>query len=62
MLTGTDSKWYVDQPTSSHTTFVTLSRAILSYFQLPLHYDTGIELLTSFRQLSATRLSDHVQE
>ena len=47
-LTGVTSKWYVDQPTSSHTTFATLARDFLSYFQLPLRYDTGIELLTSF--------------
>ena len=49
-LTGAASKWYVDQPTSSHTTFATLARAFLSYFQLPLRYDTGTELLTSFRK------------
>lgn len=41
---------------------MTLARAFLSYIQLPVHYDTGTELLTSFRQLSVTHLSDHVQE
>ena len=61
-LIGAGSKWYVDQPPSSHTTFATLARDFLFYFQLPLRYDTGIELLTSFCQSSATRLSDHVQE
>ena len=60
MLTGEASKWYLDQASSSHTTFVTLAWDFLSYFQLPLHYDTGTKLLTSFRQLSMTRLSDHV--
>ena len=62
MLIGEASKWYVDHAPSSHTTFATISRAFLSYFQLPLRYDTGIELLTSFRQSFVTRLSNHVQE
>ena len=61
-LTGEASKWYVDQASSSHTTFATLARSFLSYFQLPLRYDTGIELLTSFHQSSATHLSDHARE
>ena len=49
-LTGEASKWYVDQTASSHTTFATIAQALLSYFQLPLRYDTGTELLNSFRQ------------
>ena len=60
-LTGEASKWYVDQASSSHTTFVTLARAFLSYFQLPLRYDTGIKLLTSFCQSSMTHLYDHAR-
>ena len=31
-LTGEASKWYVDQATSSHTTFSTIAQAFLSYF------------------------------
>ena len=61
-LTGEASKWYVDHTSSSYTTFLTIPRAFLSYFQLPLRYDTGTELLTSFRQSSATCLCYHVQE
>ena len=30
--TGKASKWYVDQASSSHTTFVTLAQDFLSYF------------------------------
>lgn len=62
MLTEATAKWYVDQPRATHSTFLTLPTDFLSYFQLPLHYDTGTEILTSFRQSSATQLSDHVQE
>ena len=59
-LTGEASKWYIDQASSSHTTFATLSWDFLSYFQLLLRYDTGTELFTSFLQSSASRLSNHV--
>ena len=62
MLTRDAAKWYVDQPAASHSIFVTLAKTFLSYFQLPLQYDTGMKLLTSFCQSSTTRLSDHVQE
>ena len=62
VLTGEASKWYVDQDPSSYTTFATIARVFLSYFQLPLRYDTGTKLLTSFRQSSATCLCDHVQK
>ena len=62
MLTGDTAKWYVDHASASHSTFATLAKVFQSYFQLPLRYDTGTELLTTFRQNSATRLSNHVQE
>ena len=61
-LTGDATKWYVDQPSASHSIFAMLTKAFLSYFRLPFWYDIGTELLTSFCQSSATRLSDHVQE
>ena len=47
---------------TSHSIFETLAKAFPSYFHLPLRYDTNTELLTSFRQSSATHLSDHVYE
>jgi len=56
------AKWYVDQTHVFHSTFVTLANDFISYFQLPLRYDMGNELLTSFRQYFATRISNHVQE
>ena len=58
-LNGATTKWYVNQPRATHSTFSTLSKAFLAYFQLSLHYDTCTELLTSFLQTSATRLSGH---
>lgn len=41
---------------------MTLAKAFLSYFQLPLWYDIGIDLLTTFCQSCATWLTNHVQE
>jgi len=55
-------QWYVDYPTASHSISAMLAKAFLSYFQLPLRYDTDTGLLTPFLQSSVTRLSDHVQE
>lgn len=60
MLTGAATKWYVDQPRETHYTLVNLATTFVSYFQLPLCYDTGTEILTSFHQTHATCLSNHV--
>jgi hypothetical protein len=34
----------------------------LNHFQLPVHYDAGLELLSTLRQDTATHISDHIQE
>ena len=34
----------------------------LNHFQLPVHYDVGIELLSTFWQDTSTHTSDHIQE
>lgn len=34
----------------------------MPYFLSPLQYDTGIEILTSFCKIYATRLSEHIHE
>ena len=34
----------------------------LNHFQLPVHYDVGTELLSTFRQDKATHISNHIQE
>jgi len=61
-LTGVDFQWYVDQPRATYSTLETLATTFLSYFQLSFDYDISIELLISFRQNSATHLSDHGRE
>ena len=42
--------------------FDDLAMNFLNKFQLPVHYDVGTELLSTFRQDKATHISDHIQE
>ena len=55
-------KWYVEQPFSTHGTFSALTIAFLTYFQLPIHHDSVMELLTHFRKTPAVHISDHLHE
>jgi hypothetical protein len=41
-LTGSSAKWYVDEKSRSHVTFESLAKAFFSFFQLPVHHDTGL--------------------
>jgi hypothetical protein len=34
----------------------------LTHYQLPIRYDTGTEILTSFKQSTSTHISDHIHE
>ena len=34
----------------------------LQYFQLPVRYDEGVEILLSFHQNTATHITDHIHE
>jgi hypothetical protein len=33
-----------------------------SFFQLPVHHDTGLELLSDFKQSTSIHISDHIHE
>jgi hypothetical protein len=41
-LTGSSTKWYVNEKSRSHVTFESLAKAFLSFFQLPIHHNTGL--------------------
>jgi hypothetical protein len=65
-LTGSSAKWYVDEILGSHATFESLAKAFLSFFQLlvlsffqllALH-DTGLELLSDFKQTITIHIAD----
>ena len=56
------AKWYVDEKSGSHATFESLAKAFLTFFQLPIRHDNGLELLSNFKQTSATHIIDHIHE
>jgi hypothetical protein len=58
MLTGPSTKWYVEEKYGSHVTFESLAKTFLSFFQLPIHHDNGLELLLEFKQTSSTHIAD----
>ena len=42
--------------------FDDLAMTFINHFQLPVHYDVGTEILSTFWQDKATHISDHIQE
>jgi hypothetical protein len=61
-LTGASAKWYVEEKSGSHVTLQSLAKAFLTFFQLPIHHNNGLELLSNFKQTSATHIADHIHE
>jgi hypothetical protein len=61
-LIGSVEKWYIELPCASFHDFNSLSMSFLTHFQLPIHYKTGTELLTSLRQTNSMHISDHIHE
>ena len=53
-LTGPTTKWYIELPKRAFVLFDDLAMNFLNHFQLPVHYDIGTELLSTFRQDKAT--------
>jgi hypothetical protein len=61
-LTGSVVKWYIKSPRCFFTGFNTLAMAFLTHYQLSIHYEMGIKILSSFKQNKATHISDHIHE
>ena len=61
-LTGSTTKWYIEFPRGAFILFDDLAITFLNHFQLPVRYDVGKELLSTFRQDKATHISNHIQE
>ena len=61
-LTGVEAKWYIEFPLESFVEFSSIATAFLKHFQLLVHYEMGVGLLTYFRQNDATLISDHIHE
>ena len=52
----------MEKPSATHGTFSALTTTFLTYFQLSIHHDSGMELLTHFRQTPTVHISDHLHE
>ena len=61
-LTSVEDKWYIDLPQAKYRDFNSLAFMFLQYFQLPVRYDEGVEILLSFHQNTATHIIDHIHE
>jgi hypothetical protein len=61
-LTEAVAKWYIELPRGFFSDFNTLAMDFLTHYQLPIRYDTGTEILTSFKQSTSTHISDHIHE
>ena len=61
-LTRPAVKWYIELPRGAFILFDDLAMTFLNHFQLPVHYDFGTELLSTFRQDKAVHILDHIQE
>ena len=48
-LTGPAVKWYIELPRGAFALFDDLAMTFLNHFQLPVRYDVGTELLSTFR-------------
>lgn len=59
---GNAAKWYIELQHASVNTFDALVMEFLNHFQLPIHYEIGTELLTSFCQDTSTHVSNHIHE
>jgi hypothetical protein len=45
-LTGPSAKWYVEEKSGSHVTFESLAKSFFTIFQLPIHHDNDLKLLS----------------
>jgi hypothetical protein len=61
-LTGSVAKWYIEFPRGFFSDFNTLAMDFLMHYQLPIRYDMGTKILTSFKQNKGTHISNHIHE
>ena len=61
-LIGAAAKWYIELPQDKYPNFNSLAFMFLQYFQLPVRYNEGVEILLCYRQNTATHITDHIHE
>jgi hypothetical protein len=59
---GSAAKWYIELPRGFFSNFNTLTMDFLKDYQLPIHDETGTDILSSFKKYLATHISDHNHE
>jgi hypothetical protein len=59
---GVVAKWCIELLGGTYGTFSELVLVFLNHFQLLVHYDADIEILSDFCQDKTTHISDHIQE
>jgi hypothetical protein len=59
---GVVAKWYIEISGGMYITFNQMVLVFLNHFQLSVHYDVCIEIMSAFRQDKATHISDHIEE
>jgi len=61
-LTGSTTKWYIELARGTFQDFNLLAMEFLTHFQLPIRYEMGTHLLTSFKKNIKMHISDHIHE
>jgi hypothetical protein len=61
-LTGVAVKWNIELPRGTYKNFDQMVLFFLNHFQLSVHYDVNIEIISALHQNKATYISDHIQE
>ena len=61
-LIGVAAKWYIELLQAKYSDFKSLAFMFLQYFQLPVRYDEGVEILLSCHQRTTTHITNHTNE
>ena len=61
-LIGAVAKWYIELPQTKYPNFNSIAFMFLHYFQLPIRYDEGVEILLSCHQNTPTHITYHIHE
>jgi hypothetical protein len=62
ILTGVTAKRYIKLPRGTYKTFNQMVLFFLNHFQLSVHYDVGLEIMSTLHQEKSTHILDHIQE
>ena len=55
-------KWYIELSQHLFVYFGSLETVFLTHFQLLIHYEMGIDILTSLQQKTSTHIFNHIHE